>query len=173
MGRHEPDPIPLVDKIRDSGPMKRIRNDRPTEPIPSAEHKRRSWPLALLLSGVVTAAIAIPVVVGSLTAEESPQRPRSAVSGIYSPEPEPVPTVTVTKNQIRYRTRDPKPAPTVTRTIHQTSAPKMIPTIVPGPRTTITKTIRPKPVPAVTETEYLDRCFRVRNNVIIGEIPCP
>lgn len=185
MGRHETDPIPFRDMIRDSGPMKRIRNDASTEVIPSAEVRRRAWPTALLIGAVVTTAVALPVALSILSAEESPTPIPSAVSDDYSPEPDRSPspsrsvhpavrpTVTVTKNRIEYKTEkpEPKPGPTVTRTIYVTPSPIK----VPGPKITVRVTIKPKPEPAVTETETIiqDRCFRVRNGIITGEISCP
>lgn len=181
MGRHETDPIPTVTRVWDSGPMKRIRHvPSTTEPIPSAETKRRAWPLALVIGGSLAAAVALPVGLFSLSAEENPEPSRPAVTVEHSPEPspsaarrvtEPVPTVTVTKNRIEYKTKRPAPAPTAT--IYVTSAPKLIP----APKITVRVTIRPKAAPTVTETATdtitNDRCFQVRNEVITGEIECP
>lgn len=177
MGRHETDPIPIFDKIRDSGPMKRIRNDAPTEVIPTEEARRRAWPVALILGLVLAAFVGLPVGLANLAAEESPEPFPSAVSVQHSATPDPPPsptrpavrpTATVTKNRIEYRTLAPKPGPTVTKTIYVTLTPK------PSPRPT--KTIKvPGPTKTITETDviYQDRCFRVRDGIITGEIECP
>lgn len=173
MGRH--------DSGETTGPFKRIRREDPTIPIPSAEvTKRRAWPVVLILTSVLVAAVALPVGLGNLSAEERPTPGRSAVSVEHSATPDPSPsasaaipapvrpTVTVTKNRIEYT---PTPGPTITKTT--TPPPKIIP--VPGPTITVRITIKPKPVPTVTEIEtiYVDRCFRVREGIMTGEIECP
>ncbi len=187
MGRHESDPVPFRDKIRDSGPMKRIRNDAPTEEIPAAEVRRRAWPVVLLISTVLAGAVALPVGLSILTAEEGSNPFPASASGRYSATPSPTgstssavrPTATSTKKRIKHKPTGPAPAPepgpTVTETVYVTPAPKTIyvtappKTIkVPGPTKTISV-----PGPTATEMIYTDRCFRVRNSIITGEITCP
>lgn len=171
MGRHE--------SGETTGPFKRIRHDDPTIPIPSAEvTKRRAWPVLAIFALMLVVAVGLPLWLSNLSAEESPTRERSAVSIELSPSPDPspspspsavpVPTVTVTKNRIEYKTKTPAPAPTETKTIYRTPPASVI--TVPKP-----VTLKPKPAPTVTETEtiYEDRCYRVRDGIMRGEIECP
>lgn len=174
MGRH--------DSGDTTGPFKRIKYE--PETIPSAEvTKRRAWPVALILTAVLVFAVAVPVGLRNLSAEENPTPSRSAVSDQYSAEPSPSadsilgpepadvrPTATITKNRIEYKLT---PGPTTTKTITVTSPAKTI--TAPGPAVTVRVTLTPKPVPIMTSTEivYQDRCFRVRNGIITEELECP
>jgi hypothetical protein len=183
MGRHETDPIPIRDLIRDSGPMKRIRHDD-TQTIPAEETKRRTWPLALFLAVTLSAAVGVPVVLFRASADESPTFPLLVSTGTLSASPEPqaepttTATATITKNSIRYKTRVPAPA----KTIYRTAAPVPGPTVFltapakPGPtktiKTTVTKTAKPAPGPTVTKTVFEDRCFELDADGNRMEIVC-
>ena len=136
MGRHGKDQEEsLTEKI--TGPFRRVRPEEDTQPN-QFETKRRSWPVALIVSGALAAAVGIPVGLMSADPDTPPDQRPSAVSGSLSASP--VPTVTVTETQ---RIKTGKPVPVPTKTIYR-------PTPVPGP--TIYRTDQPAPAPTVTET---------------------
>lgn len=174
MGRHNTDPIPIRDLIRDSGPMKRIRGEMPTEDIPAEETVRRSWPVALILTIALAGAVVVPYTLSRVSADDSSAAPVPSPSDSLSAVPSrvsaPVSVASQSKNPIRYRTvyktLPPKPGPTVYR-----DRP------VPGPtktvRAVVTRTARPEPAPTVTITQTDDRCFEIDTDDVLMEMACP
>lgn len=172
MGRHETDPIPFGERVHDSGPMKRIRRETPTETfeaVPDGERKRRAWPVALVLGVALAAAVGVPTALIASSADESTDRTPPAFSGSHSPKP--VPTVTVTKNRIEYKTKTPAPVKLPGPTIYRT------PVMSPGPTKTVTITKTPAPLPRVTVRITIEPdplCYRLRDDDRdMMEIPCP
>lgn len=180
MGRHDRDPEPFTERM--TGPFRRIRLERDTAPIPSAERKRRAWPVALIASGALAAAVGLPLGAVMAGGTEPSDRPPVATTDPHSPAPSPasastppedepdlvrpMPTVTVTRKRIEYTAT---PGPTVTIT-----APGSVRTVTPPAATaTVRVTITPEPEVTVTETIINDRCFRVRDGYVTQQIECP
>jgi hypothetical protein len=185
MGRHSTDPIPLRDLLHDSGPMKRIRGESgETVELPAVsphEMKRRTWPVALILSACIAGAVGIPLGLSSASSPDVTFQPPPSVSALLSASPDPRPTAEGKRKKPSkpgptktvYRASAPKPGPTKTITVYRTTVPSPGSTVyvtsAPKPGPTVTKWL---PRPTVTITEYETRCYRIRQLSQV-EITCP